>query len=87
MSELLWDCGYEEPDRRTKFVAIPQNPNVYMETMEKAENEDEEPVENGSAGRFGISGRKQPERLLVYDTYGSGKYGNDKRKADKQWLL
>ena len=68
-------------------MAIPQNPNVYMETMEEAENEGEEPVENGSAERFGMAGRKQPERLLVYHTDGSGKYGNDKRKTDKRRLL
>ena len=39
-------------------MAISQNPNVYMETMEEAENEGEEPAENGSAGRFGMAGRK-----------------------------
>ena len=35
-------------------MAIPQNPNVYMETMEETENQGEEPAENGSAGRFGM---------------------------------
>ncbi|EFC97821.1 hypothetical protein CLOSTHATH_03976, partial [Hungatella hathewayi DSM 13479] len=42
---------------------------------------------NGSAERIGMEGREQPKRLLVYHTNGSGKYGNDKRKTDKQWLL
>lgn len=46
--------------------------------------EGEEPAENGSAERFGMPGRKQTERLLVYHANGSGKYGNDKRKTDKQ---
>ena len=55
--------------------------------MEETENQGEEPAENGSAGRFGMAGRKQPERILVYHANGSGKYGNDKRKTDKQWLL
>ena len=68
-------------------MAKSQNPNVYMETMEETENQGEEPAENGSAGRFGMAGRKQPERILVYHANGSGKYGNDKRKTDKQWLL
>ena len=68
-------------------MAISQNPNVYMETMEETENEGEEPAENGSAERIGMEGREQPKRLLVYHTNGSGKYGNDKRKTDKQWLL
>ena len=63
-------------------MAIPQNPNVYMETMEETENQGEEPAENGSAGRFGMAGRKQPERILVYHANGSGKYGNDKRKTE-----
>lgn len=47
----------------------------------------EKPAENGGAGRFGMAGREQPERLLVHDAYGSGKHGNDKGKTDKQWLL
>ncbi len=51
-------------------MAIPQNPNVYMETMEETENQGEEPAENGSAGRFGMAGRKQPERILVYHANG-----------------
>ena len=68
-------------------MAISQNPNVYMETMEETENEGKEPAENGSAERIGMEGREQPKRLLVYHTNGSGKYGNDKRKTDKQWLL
>ena len=54
---------------------------------EETENQGEEPAENGSAGRFGMEGRKQQERILVYHANGSGKYGNDKRKTDKQWLL
>ena len=62
-------------------MAISQNPNVYMETMEETENEGEEPAENGSAERIGMEGREQPKRLLVYHTNGSGKYGNDKRKT------
>ena len=33
LAELLWDCGNEETDRGTKFVAIPQNPHVYMKTF------------------------------------------------------
>lgn len=68
-------------------MAIPQNPNVYMETMEESENEGEEPAENGSTRRFGMAGRKQPERPLVYDPNGSGESGDDKRKTDKQRLL
>ena len=68
-------------------MAISQNSNVYMETMEEAENEGEEPAENGSVKRFSMAGRKQPERPLAYHANGSGKYGNDKRKADKLWLL
>lgn len=87
LAELLWNCRYEEADRGTQQMAISQNPNVYMETMEEPENEGEEPAENGSGKRFGMAGRKQPERLLVYHANGSGKYGNEKRKTDKQWLL
>ena len=68
-------------------MALSQNTYVYMETMEEAENKSAKPNENGSTERFGLAGRKQPQRTLVYDTYSRRKYGNDKRKTDKQWLL
>ena len=59
---------YEEPNRGTEPMAISQESNVYMETMEETENEGEEPAENGSAERIGMEGREQPKRLLVYHT-------------------
>lgn len=65
-------------------MAISQDSDVYMETMEESENEGEEPAENGSAGRFDMAGRKQPERLLVYHACGSRKYGNDKKLSEQQ---
>ena len=68
-------------------MALSQNTYVYMETMEEAENEGAQPNKVGSTRRFGLAGRKQPPRALVYDTYRRRKYGNDKRKTDKQWLL
>ena len=49
-------------------MAIPQNPNVYMETMEETENQGEEPAENGSAGSFGMAGRK-PVSYTHLDVY------------------
>ena len=68
-------------------MALSQNTYVYMETMEEAEDKSAKPNEDGSTEGFGMAGRKQPPRILVYDTYSCRKYGNDKRKTDKQWLL
>ncbi|MBO5278761.1 MAG: hypothetical protein J6B06_04645, partial [Lachnospiraceae bacterium] len=67
--------------------ALSQNTHVHMETMEEAENKSAKPNEDGSNERFGDAGRIQPPRLLVHNTYSCYKYGNDKRKTDKQWIL
>ena len=68
-------------------MALSQNTYVYMETMEEAKNKSAKPNEDGSTERFGVAGRKQPPRILVHNAYGCHKYGYDKRKTDKQWLL
>ena len=68
-------------------MALSQNTYVYMEAMEEAEDKGAKPNEDGSTKRFGDAGRIQSTRLLVHDTYSCHKYGNDKRKTDKQWLL
>ena len=40
VAELLWDCGYEEQDRRTKLMAVSPYSNVHMETMEVTQNKE-----------------------------------------------
>ena len=68
-------------------MAISQNPYVHMETMEETKDEGKKSEKDGSTGRFGMAGRKQPPWVLVYNTHNCHQYGNDKRKTDKQWLL
>lgn len=80
MAELLWDSRYEESDRRPEQVAISQNPDVHMETMEEAKDEGKKSIENGSARGFSLAGRQQSKRILVYDPNGSHKHGNDKKR-------
>ena len=58
MAELLRNCRYEKEDRHTKFVAIPQNPHVYMETMEEGEDESKKSVKDGNTGGFGLASRQ-----------------------------
>lgn len=53
----------------------------------KIRNEGSESAENGCHKGFGMAGGKQSQRLLVRNTYGCHKHGNNKRKTDKQWLL
>ena len=45
MAELLWDCGHEETDRGAEFMAVSQNSNVYMETVEENQNKTEKPYQ------------------------------------------
>ena len=68
-------------------MALSQNTYVHMETMEETKDKGAKPNEDGSAEGLGVAGRKQPQGILVHNTYGCHKYGNDKRKTDKQWLL
>ena len=87
MDKLLRNSKYEEQYRRYQWMALSQNTYVYMETMEETKDKGAKSNQDGSAGGFGMAGRKQPPGLLVYDTYSCRKYGNDKRKTDKQRLL
>lgn len=57
-------------------MAIPQNPNVYTETMEEAENEGEEPAENGSAGKFGMAGEYYVKTVPLFRRNGYRESGN-----------
>ena len=68
-------------------MALPQNPYVYMETMEETKDKSAQSNQDGSAGGLGMAGRKQPQGILVHNTYSCRKYGNDKRKTDTKWLL
>ena len=38
MVELLWDSGHEEQHRKPERMAIPQDTDVYLETVETAQN-------------------------------------------------
>ena len=68
-------------------MALSQNTYVYMETIETCANQIQKSQGNGSSQRPGMESSKQQTWLLVYNTYSCHKYGNDKRKTDKQWLL
>lgn len=68
-------------------MALSQNTYVYMETVEETENEAAESNKDGSAKGVGMESGNEQTGVLVHNTYGCHKYGNDKRKTDKQWLL
>ena len=42
MAELLWNSGYEEQHRKPKRMAVPPDTDVYLETVETAQNQNEE---------------------------------------------
>lgn len=42
MAELLRNSGYEEQRREVEWMAVSPDTNVYLETMETAQNKEEE---------------------------------------------
>ena len=42
MAELLWDSGNEEQHRKPEWMAVPPDTDVYLETMETAQDQNEE---------------------------------------------
>ena len=87
MAELLWDCGDEEQDRRTQFMAISQNPYVYLEAMEATENQEEKSDKTWNTRILCPSSGKQSQKTLVRVGDGCGQQSINKTKTDKQWLL
>lgn len=49
VAELLWDSGYEEQHRKSEWMVIPPNTDVYLETVETAKDPQEETKRTGSA--------------------------------------
>ena len=52
LGELLRDSEQEESHSGIEPVALPQNPNVYLETLEEAGDESSKPTEAGSSSRL-----------------------------------
>ena len=38
MAELLWDSGHEEQHQKPEWMAVPPDPDVYLETVETAKD-------------------------------------------------
>ena len=87
MAELLRNSRYEEQDRCPQLMAVPQNPHVYMETVEVTQNQEKKPDETRDTRIFCTPGGKQPQEILVCIGNGSGQQSINKRKTDKQWFL
>ncbi len=68
-------------------MAVPQNPHVYMETVEVTQNQEKKPDETRDTRIFCTPGGKQPQEILVCIGNGSGQQSINKRKTDKQWFL
>ena len=41
MAELLWNSGYEEQHRKSEWMAVPPDTDVYLETVETAKDPEE----------------------------------------------
>ena len=72
MVELLWDSRHEEQYRRPEQVAVSQNPDVYLETVETAKDEETEPDKAGDTGILCMYGGEQPKRVLENVQHNNG---------------
>ena len=68
-------------------MAVPQNPYVHMEDVEKAMVEGEVSHQTGRTGTTCVQGGKQPSEVLVRIQYGRSKDGTYKRNTGTQRLL
>lgn len=50
MAELLWDSGHEEQHRKPERMAVPPDTDVYLETVEIAEDPKTKVDRAGDAG-------------------------------------
>ena len=65
MAELLWNSGYEEQHRKPKRMAVPPDTDVYLETVETAQNQNEETHRTGSGQSLCGNDSLRPQRILV----------------------
>ena len=87
LDELLRNRKHEENDRRTQRLAVPTYPDVLLETVETAK--DEEPASHwfGDSGVLRAHGSQQPERVLENGQHDNGQTCVVKRKTDTRRLL
>ena len=56
MAELLWDSGHEEQHRKPEWMAVPPDTDVYLETVETAEDPAKKAKGLGLAGVGSLRG-------------------------------
>ena len=54
MAELLRNSGYEEQHRKPERMAVPPDTDVYLETVETAQNPEEKADRPGITGMGGL---------------------------------
>ena len=64
MAELLWDSGHEEKHRKPEWMVVPPDTDVYLETVETAQNPEEKADRAGLTGVGGLRRSIQQEILL-----------------------
>ena len=75
MAELLRCSENQKPNERMERMVAAKNTNVYLETVEEAENKGNKLKEVRNAQMEGVSKRQHPKRILGYcrkwyiDTY------------------
>ena len=81
MAWILRNSGNGHAYEAMERVVAKKNTNVYLETMEEAENKDGKPKEIGYARMASLPQRKHSQRLLGYCRKWYITYHNNKRKT------
>ena len=75
MAELLWDSGHEKQHRKPEWMAVPPDTDVYLETVETAQNQNEETHRAVSGQPLCGNHSLRPQRILVQCQEQSGQLG------------
>ena len=87
MAELLQYGRYEEEHRKTEWMAVSKDTDVYLETVETAKDPKTEADRIGHAGMGSMRRSLQPKILLENGRKRCTKQNPNKRKTDKLGLL
>lgn len=75
MAELLWDSGHEEKHRKPEWMVVPPDTDVYLETVETAQNQNEETHRTGSRQPLCGNNSLRPQGILVQCRKQGGQLG------------
>ena len=79
MAELLWDSGHEEQHGKPKQMAVSADTDVYLETVETAQKQNEKTHRTGRGQPLCGNNSLRPQRVLVQCRKQGGQLGTKER--------